>query len=76
MNRYTFRAECVADVLAFLTALSQSHGVREFIAFQVGNFPDRECSVETRATLLDAVRVADTCDDCHRIAETLTLVPQ
>lgn len=73
MNRYTFRAECMSDVLAFLRALCATYSVGEFITFQVGDFPDRGCAVETDATLAEALRAANMCDDCHRIAETLVL---
>ncbi len=71
-NHYSFRAECVSDVLGFLrTLLEMNHTVEGFTARTVGGLPDMACTVVTDAWI-DGVRTAARrCDDCHRIEESL-----
>lgn len=73
-NHYSFRAECMADVLAFLAAVARTDPAHSFSAQMVDDGPDMACTLCTSAWLVNLTHAAEQCEDCHRIAETLHIV--
>ncbi|MBC3489507.1 hypothetical protein [Pseudomonas taiwanensis] len=74
MNTYTFRAECLDDVFAFLGALALKHRI-EFCTLQPDQcFPDVEVSLRTDGTIKQLQALIYSIDDAHIIAESLERV--
>ncbi|WP_236235704.1 hypothetical protein [Pseudomonas faucium] len=71
MNTYTFRAECLGDVFAFLGALTLKHRI-ECCTLQPDQcFPDVEVSLRTDGTFKHLQALVDSINDAHIIAESL-----
>ena len=74
-NRYTFRAECITDALAFLQAvIGAAHLLPDVSLTRDLFLPDVNGFVATNATLQQLEECATIPEDCHTIARTLAQV--
>jgi hypothetical protein len=71
MNHYSFRAECLPDVLNFLSVASEHAIITSCQITQDPVFPDVEVQLVTSCSI-DALRTdADSIEDLHVISESL-----
>lgn len=73
MNTYTFRAECLDDVFNFLSALALKHRITFCTLEPDDRFPDMEVLLRTGGTLQQLQTIADSVEDAHVIADSLSL---
>jgi hypothetical protein len=69
VNKYKFRAECIADVMLFLKS-SKPFSINFTLEFS-NELPDVTCTIETTATLEDLGYIFDEIVDSHVMRETI-----
>ncbi|CAK7994671.1 Hypothetical protein POVR1_LOCUS195 [uncultured virus] len=71
-EKYAFRAECLPDVVAFLTQIKTPQGIPRCFTFEIEPpFPDAEVTFESRMSLIEIRELMETIPDSHVMIETL-----
>lgn len=71
MNKYSFRAECIHDVLDFTAVVAETARVISLAVNQDPMFPDCEVEIITSLSLAELKSIASSIDDVHIIQEAV-----
>lgn len=71
MYKYSFRAECIHDVLDYLAVVAEIAKVVSLTVSQDAMFPDCDVEIVTTLSLGELQLGATRVDDAHLIQETM-----
>lgn len=72
MNTFSFRADCLADVLDLLGS-SKIEALGRVTIIPDGTFPDVEVEIDTGMTQKQLLAIVGSIDDGHVMGETLRM---
>jgi len=71
MYKYSFRAECIHDVLDYIAVVAEIAKVMSLTVSQDVMFPDCDVEIVTTLSLGELQLAASRVDDAHLIQETM-----